>query len=120
MQLIIIQGKNIFRGIFAILTVWLSHYFRYSVSSPGCSNHQNGLKMALVISGLSVLFGLLALPTANFADIVKSEGKRYCEISIPAANPEEAQINISVYYLFYSSILSYWIPLMVRFFNFFD
>ena len=92
----------------------------YSVSSPGCSNHQNGLKMALVISGLSVLFGLLALPTANFADIVKSEGKRYCEISIPAANPEEAQINISVYYLFYSSILSYWIPLMVRFFNFFD
>ena len=104
----------------AILAVWLSQLFRYSVSSPGCSNHQNGLKMALVISGLSVLFGLLALPTANFADIVKSEGKRYCEISIPAANPEEAQINISVYYLFYSSILSYWIPLMVRFFNFFD
>ena len=69
--------------------------------------------MALVISGLSVLFGLLALPTANFADIVKSEGKRYCEISIPGDTPQEAQINISVYYLFYSSILSYWLPLMV-------
>ena len=95
------------------LDTFLDDFSFFSVSSPGCSHHQNGLKMALVISGLSVLFGLLALPTANFADIVKSEGKRYCEISIPGDTPQEAQINISVYYLFYSSILSYWLPLMV-------
>lgn len=107
------KGNPVIQAAVVIILAYYAANHYSSVSSPGCSNHQNGLKMALVISGLSVLFGLLALPTANFADTVKSEGKRYCEISIPAANPEEAQINISVYYLFYSSILSYWIPLMV-------
>ena len=68
-----------------------------------------------MLSGLSVLFGLLALPTANFADIVVSEGKKYCEISIPGETPEQTQIYLSVYYLIYSSILNYWAPLMVRF-----
>jgi len=107
------KGNPVIQAAVVIILAYYAANHYSSVSSPGCSNHQNGLKMALVISGLSVLFGLLALPTANFADIVKSEGKRYCEISIPGASPEEAQINISVYYLFYSSILSYWIPLMV-------
>lgn len=61
-----------------------------------------------LVGGLAVLSGLLALPTANFAKIVDVEGKKYCEIEVNGGQKE-----ISIYYLVYSAILSYWLPLLL-------
>lgn len=64
--------------------------------------------LGLFLSGLTVLYGLLALPTAAFAKIVIVEDKRYCEIEVGKGQKE-----ISIYYLVYSAILSYWLPLLL-------
>lgn len=66
--------------------------------------------LGLSLSGLTVFYSLLALPTVTFAKIVTQDGKNYCEIDMDTAN---RQRDISLYYLIYSSILSYWLPLLM-------
>jgi hypothetical protein len=58
---------------------------------------------------LLVAYGVLAVPTAFFAKIVHVNEKNYCEIEIGNGHQRE----ISIYYLIYSAILSYWLPLML-------
>merc|ERR1711862_393046 len=56
------KGNPVIQAAVVIILAYYAANHYSSVSSPGCSNHQNGLKMALVISGLSVLFGLWLYP----------------------------------------------------------
>jgi hypothetical protein len=64
----------------------------------------------IMVGGLVLFYGLLALPTAHFATIVTVDEKRYCEIEI---GQDGLQRDISLYYLVYSAVLSYWLPLLV-------
>ena len=63
--------------------------------------------------------GALAVPTAYFARIVSFEGKGYCEIDLSplvdvnSGGSAALQTAVSVYYLAYSAVLSYWLPLFV-------
>ena len=88
-------------------------------------------KFACVVVFLVVIELILSVPTVLFASIVKVEDKRYCEIDLTSSpflrkSLEDASTNASVvteklhqlilclYYLIYSSILTFWLPLLVR------
>ncbi len=79
--------------------------------------------------GAALLAAACAVPTANLAQVVSElrlqretqflnediflqsfvNGHRRCDVSSPSSFPEAA----SLYYLTYSAVLSYWIPLVV-------
>ena len=88
-------------------------------------------KFACVVVFLVVIELILSVPTVLFASIVNVEDKRYCEIDLTSSpflskSLEDASTNASVvteklhqlilclYYLIYSSILTFWLPLLVR------
>ena len=89
-------------------------------------------KFVCVVVFLVVIELILSVPTVLFASIVKVEDKRYCEIDLTSSpflrkSLEDASTNASVvteklhqlilclYYLIYSSILTFWLPLLVRY-----
>ena len=108
------KGNPIVQAIVILLLVFYAANQYANQKSRDCGGSVIGQKLStpalvgLFLSGLMVIYGLLALPTAAFAKIVIVEGKRYCEIEVG-----QGQKEISVYYLIYSAILSYWLPLLV-------
>ena len=52
---------------------------------------------------------------APLARIVYFEGKSYCEVDLSpmVSNSALLQTAVSLYYLAYSAVLSYWLPLIV-------
>ena len=78
-----------------------------------------GLRTFAVLAGvMATACGVLAVPTAYLARVVTFDGKAYCEIDLSplvAAGSGGAAIQtaVSVYYLAYSAVLSYWLPLFV-------
>ena len=92
-------------------------------------------KFACVVVFLVVIELILSVPTVLFASIVNVEDKRYCEIDLTSFSPflrkslEDASTNnasvvvteklhqliLCLYYLIYSSILTFWLPLLVRY-----
>ena len=52
---------------------------------------------------------------APLARIVYFEGKSYCEVDLSplVSNSALLQTAVSLYYLAYSAVLSYWLPLLV-------
>ena len=79
--------------------------------SRGCGGSRISRKAigGLILSGLIFFYGVLAVPPGYLASIVNVEDKRYCEI-VTSGNHQR---DISIFYLTYSAILSYWLPLMV-------
>jgi len=90
-------------------------------------------KFACVVVFLVVIELILSVPTVLFASIVNVEDKRYCEIDLTSSpflrkSLEDASTNASVvteklhqlilclYYLIYSSILTFWLPLLISIF----
>ena len=108
------KGNPIVQAIVILLLVFYAANQYADQKSRDCGGAIIGQRLStpaiigLFLSGLTVIYGLLALPTAAFAKIVIVEGKRYCEIQIG-----QGQKEISIYYLVYSAILSYWLPLLV-------
>ena len=78
-----------------------------------------GVRTFAVLAGvMAAACGVLAVPTAYLARVVTFDGKGYCEIDLSplvAAGSGAAAIQtaVSVYYLAYSAVLSYWLPLLV-------
>ena len=78
-----------------------------------------GLRTFAILAGvMAAACGVLAVPTAYLARVVTFDGKGYCEIDLSplvAAGSGAAAIQtaVSVYYLAYSAVLSYWLPLFV-------
>ena len=81
-----------------------------------CSRTNSVVVFFCVVVGLVVTEGLFSLPTAAFASIVTVKEKQYCEIDLASVTPEGGleQQSISIFYLLYSAIFSYWLPLLVR------
>lgn len=108
------KGNPIVQAIVILLLVFYAANQYADQKSRDCGGAIIGQRLStpaligLFLSGLTVIYGLLALPTAAFAKIVIVEGKRYCEIQIG-----QGQKEISIYYLVYSAILSYWLPLLL-------
>lgn len=106
------KGNPIVQALVILLLVfYTSNQFAVRKSRDcGAAGHRLGTPalIGLFLSGLTVIYGLLALPTAAFAKIVIVEDKRYCEIEVG-----EGQKEISIYYLVYSAVLSYWLPLLL-------
>ena len=72
--------------------------------------------VAIAIAIISVTSSaIISVPTASFATIVTVDEKRYCEIDLASVtSPESQQRATSIFYLLYSAVFSYWLPLMVR------
>lgn len=108
------KGNPIVQALVILLLVFYAANQYADPKSRDCggAGHRLGTPalIGLFLSGLTVLYGLLALPTAAFAKIVIVEDKRYCEIEVGQG---QNQKEISVYYLVYSAILSYWLPLLL-------
>lgn len=106
------KGNPIVQALVILLLVfYTANQFADTKSRDcGAAGHRLGTPalIGLFLSGLTVIYGLLALPTAAFAKIVILEDKRYCEIEVGSSQRE-----ISIYYLVYSAILSYWLPLLL-------
>jgi len=106
------KGNPIVQALVILLLVFYAANQYADPKSRDCGGAGHRLStpalIGLFLSGLTVLYGLLALPTAAFAKIVIVEDKRYCEIEVG-----QGQKEISVYYLVYSAILSYWLPLLL-------
>ena len=108
------KGNPIVQALVILFLVFYaaSNYADYKAKECRISGSSHRLStpalIGLFLSGITVIYGLLALPTAAFAKIVIVEDKRYCEIQIG-----QGQKEISIYYLVYSAILSYWLPLLV-------
>lgn len=106
------KGNPIVQALVILLLVFYAANQYADQKSRDCGGAGHRLStpalIGLFLSGLTVIYGLLALPTAAFAKIVIVEGKRYCEIEVG-----QGQKEISVYYLVYSAILSYWLPLLL-------
>lgn len=57
---------------------------------------------------------LAAAPPALFASLVTVRDVRYCAVDLRSVAPEEhRQRAISLFYLLYAALLSYWLPLWV-------
>ncbi len=84
---------------------------------------QNFATFGLVLGILALIGFLVALPTAYLATIVQVKGQpgggRFCEVDARSLTDDldSQQKLISAYYLLYSSILPYWLPLLVRPYN---
>jgi len=106
------KGNPIVQALVILLLVFYAANQYADPKSRDCGGASHRLStpalIGLFLGGLTVLYGLLALPTAAFAKIVIVEDKRYCEIEVG-----QGQKEISVYYLVYSAILSYWLPLLL-------
>jgi len=108
------KGNPIVQALVILFLVFYaaSNYADYKAKECRISGSSHRLStpalIGLFLSGITVIYGLLALPTAAFAKIVIVEDKRYCEIQIG-----QGQKEISIYYLVYSAILSYWLPLLL-------
>lgn len=94
------------------------------------------IKFVCVVVFLVVIELILSVPTALFASIVNVKNNRYCEIdllssSLLSKNSNDIddpsgsgyfysanlhQIILCLYYLIYSSILTFWLPLMISIF----
>jgi len=94
----------------AVIMVVLAMYAAIHYSR-GCGGSRISGKAigGLMLSGLIFFYGVLAVPPGYLASIVNVEDKRYCEI-VTSGNHQR---DISIFYLTYSAILSYWLPLMV-------
>ena len=94
-----------------ILATYASKHYN-NQGTPEGGGRELSIKMASAIIAMILIFlyGVLAIAPANFATIVTIEGQRYCEI-ITSGNH---QTNISIFYLTYSAVLCFWLPLMVR------
>jgi hypothetical protein len=74
------------------------------------------LTFGLMMAGMFVALAVFAIPTTYFSRIVVYEEQRYCEIDltpVAAYGTDGLQTAVSTYYLVYSAILSYWLPLLV-------
>lgn len=106
------KGNPIIQAVIIVLMVFYAAFHYNASSSNSCSRYDVVAFLGLSLAALMVLYGLLALPTVTFAKIVgDTDGKRYCEIDLDFT--PNKQRDISLYYLVYSSILSYWLPLLV-------
>lgn len=103
-------------SIMLILASYASkHYNSQGTPEGGGGGRQEFSKKmasALIAMVLIFLYGVLAIAPANFATIVTIEEKRYCEIITLGKNH---QMNISIFYLTYSAVLCFWLPLMLSF-----
>ena len=75
---------------------------------------------AVLAGAMAAVCGVLAAPTAYLARIVYFEGKSYCEVDLSplvssgnGGSSALLQTAVSLYYLVYSAVLSYWLPLLV-------
>ena len=98
-------------SIMLILATYASkHYNSQGTPEGGRGEFSQRMTSAIIAMSLILLYGVLAIAPANFATIVNIEGKRYCEITVSGNH----QTNISIFYLIYSAVLCFWLPLMVR------
>ena len=94
--------------------LWI--YREVPTSSGSESPSSGGLCTFAVLAGaMAAVCGVLAAPTAYLARIVYFEGKSYCEVDLSpmVSNSALLQTAVSLYYLAYSAVLSYWLPLIV-------
>ena len=88
----------------AAIVVVLVYHAANTYADRGCSTRPHFL-----MAGLSVLYGGLAVAPAHLASLVRVKDKVYCEIEISGGR----QADISMFYLIYSALLAYWLPLLV-------
>lgn len=82
--------------------------------ATSCSRTNTFFLFGTFVLALVLVEVLFSIPTACFATIVTVKGKNYCEIDLSkAVNGQQQQKAISVYYLLYSAVFSYWLPLMI-------
>ena len=79
-----------------------------------CNRNNELIYFGVVVSSLMILAGFVSVPTALFAKIIPNDGKHFCEIDVWQST-QMHQESISIYYLVYSSIIPYWVPLLVSF-----
>ena len=99
--------------------------------SRRCNQRKNDfIIFGCVIIFLVIIEFILSIPTALFSSIVNVKDKRYCEIDLSSYlnkyggedgtseghynNSKLHQMILCLYYLIYSSILTFWLPLLVR------
>jgi len=100
-------------SIMLILATYASKHYNSQGTPEGGRRGEFSQRMtsAIIAMSLILLYGVLAIAPANFATIVNIEGKRYCEITVSGNH----QTNISIFYLIYSAVLCFWLPLMLSF-----
>ena len=117
----------------AVRRLWITPPFYREVptssnlgsSSDGATTRGSLCTFAILAGVMAAVCGVLAVPTAYFARIVYFEGKGYCEIDLSplvaaadtSGGSSALQTAVSVYYLAYSAVLSYWLPLFVSAYN---
>lgn len=85
-----------------------------SETTVTCSRTNNFVVFFTILAGLLVAEALFSVPTACFAAIVTVEERHYCEIDLASIAPIGGQQKaISIFYLLYSAIFSFWLPLLV-------
>ena len=86
-----------------------------SETTVTCSRTNNLVVFFTILTGLVVAEALFSVPTACFATILTVDAKHYCEIDLATVAPADSQQQaISIFYLLYSAVFSYWLPLLVR------
>ena len=96
----ILQGAS----VVLLLVLTLTSYYR-PTSRGGSSSRYDALWAVLF---LTVLGCVLSVPTAMFARVMPYEGERFCTVDFRSHNAA-----VSAYYIIYSAVLSYWVPLLV-------
>ena len=102
--------------------LWIYREVPTSSGSESSSAASSGLCTFAILAGaMAAVCGVLAAPTAYLARIVYFEGKSYCEVDLSplvssgngGSSTALLQTAVSLYYLAYSAVLSYWLPLLV-------
>ena len=93
-------------------------FYREVPTSSGSESPSSGglCTFAVLAGAMAAVCGVLAAPTAYLARIVYFEGKSYCEVDLSpmvSSGGTVLQTAVSLYYLAYSAVLSYWLPLLV-------
>ena len=112
----------------AVRRLWIAPpFYREVPTSNGLGSELTGgggaatgslCTFVMLAAVMAAVCGVLAVPTAYLARIVYFEGKGYCEIDLSplvavTTGSSALQTAVSVYYLAYSAVLSYWLPLFV-------
>jgi hypothetical protein len=90
-------------------------YFLYLQFQIYCCRTNSMVVFVACVTGLLVIEVIFSIPTALFASIVTVHDKHYCEIDLGSvASGDTQQQAISIFYLLYSAVFSFWLPLVVR------
>ena len=93
---------------------------RFGSENPGsltatCNRTNDLVLLAGILTILISCVALVTIPTAFFSSVITNVHKSFCVVDLAGISVSWQQEVTSIYYLIYSTILPFWLPLLVSF-----